>query len=134
MAFRTHVDARGIAEVVIDNPPVNALGVAAWAGLARKIEELGRDPAVRVLVLRADGRGFQAGVDVKELAKDGRLIVDALGTGEDHARRSKALNEIVRGQSDIALGQTHVKFAAHRPVEPGPRIGLGRPFAFVEPA
>jgi enoyl-CoA hydratase len=29
---------------------------------------------VRVLLIRAEGRGFQAGVDVKELAKDGSLI------------------------------------------------------------
>jgi enoyl-CoA hydratase len=74
MAFHVHVDERGIAELVIANPPVNALGAAAWAALARRIEELGRDEAVRVLVIRADGRGFQAGVDVKELARDGSLI------------------------------------------------------------
>jgi enoyl-CoA hydratase len=76
MAFSSHVDERGIAELVIDNPPVNALGSAAWAALARRIQELGRDAAVRVLVIRAEGRGFQAGVDVKELAKDGSRIVD----------------------------------------------------------
>jgi enoyl-CoA hydratase len=75
MAFHVNVDERGIAELVIANPPVNALGSAAWAALARKIEELGRDAAVRVLLIRADGRGFQAGVDVKELAQDGSLIV-----------------------------------------------------------
>jgi len=75
MAFHVSVDERGIAELVIANPPVNALGSAAWAALARKIEELGRDAAVRVLLIRADGRGFQAGVDVKELAQDGSLIV-----------------------------------------------------------
>ncbi len=75
MAFQVSVDERGIAELVIANPPVNALGSAAWAALARRIEELGRDAAVRVLVIRADGRGFQAGVDVKELAQDGSLIV-----------------------------------------------------------
>jgi len=75
MSFHVNVDDRGIAELVIANPPVNALGSAAWAAMARVIEELGRDEAVRVLVIRADGRGFQAGVDVKELAKDGSLIV-----------------------------------------------------------
>jgi enoyl-CoA hydratase len=75
MAFHAHVDERGIAELVIANPPVNALGAAAWAAFAKKVEELGRDEAVRVLLIRADGRGFQAGVDVKELAQDGSLIV-----------------------------------------------------------
>ena len=70
MAFRTSVES-GIAELVIDNPPVNALGSKMWGELAQTIENLGRDPAVRVIVIRAEGRGFQAGVDEKELANDG---------------------------------------------------------------
>ena len=61
------VDATGIAEVVMDNPPVNALTVAGWFELARTLRELGEDPAVRVVVLRAEGRGFNAGVDIKEM-------------------------------------------------------------------
>ncbi|MGH0030314.1 MAG: enoyl-CoA hydratase family protein [Myxococcota bacterium] len=75
MAFHTDLHD-GIAELVIDNPPVNALGVKAWGELAREIERLGRDESVRVLVIRAEGRGFQCGVDVKELAEDGSLIVE----------------------------------------------------------
>ena len=31
---------------------------------------MGRDPDVRVVILRAEGKGFQAGVDIKELAAD----------------------------------------------------------------
>jgi enoyl-CoA hydratase len=61
------VDDRGIAEVVMDNPPVNALTVAGWFELADVITDLGRNPAVRVVVLRAEGRGFNAGVDIKEM-------------------------------------------------------------------
>ena len=60
----------GIAEVVLDVPPVNALDVAGWFALADTITALGRDEAVRALVLRAEGRGFCAGVDIKELAAD----------------------------------------------------------------
>jgi enoyl-CoA hydratase len=61
------VDAAGIAEVVMDRPPVNALPVAGWFGLADILTALGRDSAVRVVVLRAEGRGFNAGVDIKEM-------------------------------------------------------------------
>ena len=57
----------GIAEVVMDNPPVNALTVAGWFELADLLTTLGRDPTVRVVVLRAEGRGFNAGVDIKEM-------------------------------------------------------------------
>lgn len=60
----------GIAEVVIAAPPVNALDVSGWFDLAAALRALGRDPATRVVILRADGRGFCAGVDIKELAGD----------------------------------------------------------------
>lgn len=59
--------AEGIAEVVMDHPPVNALTVAAWFELAEVVTAAGRDPSVGALVLRADGRGFNAGVDIKEM-------------------------------------------------------------------
>jgi len=51
----------------MDNPPVNALTVAGWFELADAITTAGRDPSVRVVVLRAEGRGFNAGVDIKEM-------------------------------------------------------------------
>jgi enoyl-CoA hydratase len=69
MVLHTAVSGH-VAEVVIDAPPVNALDVAGWFALADAITSLGSDPHVRVLVLRAEGRGFCAGVDIKELAAD----------------------------------------------------------------
>jgi enoyl-CoA hydratase len=63
-----------IGQIVIDHPPVNALDIAAWNHLAQIVIEVGRDPTARVLILRGEGRGFCAGVDVKELARDARLI------------------------------------------------------------
>jgi enoyl-CoA hydratase len=63
----THSVADGIAEIVMDNPPVNALTVAGWFELAAVIRRIGEDPAVRVVILAAEGRGFNAGVDIKEM-------------------------------------------------------------------
>jgi enoyl-CoA hydratase len=63
----THTVSEGIAEVVMDHPPVNALTVRGWFELAETVAALGHDPAVRVVVLRAEGRGFNAGVDIKEM-------------------------------------------------------------------
>ncbi|MCU1592365.1 MAG: enoyl-CoA hydratase EchA20 [Frankiales bacterium] len=60
----------GIVEVVVDHPPVNALPVAGWFELAEAITAAGRDVATRVVVLRAEGRGFNAGVDIKEFQRD----------------------------------------------------------------
>jgi enoyl-CoA hydratase len=62
----------GVAEVVVDYPPVNALPVAGWFELADTVRRLGDRNAVNALVLRAEGRGFNAGVDIKEMqATDG---------------------------------------------------------------
>ena len=63
----THTVDEGVAEVVVDYPPVNALPVAGWFELADTLRRLGDDPGVHVVVLRAEGRGFNAGVDIKEM-------------------------------------------------------------------
>jgi len=63
----THTVAEGVAEVVVDYPPVNALPVAGWFELANTVRRLGDEDAVHVVVLRAEGRGFNAGVDIKEM-------------------------------------------------------------------
>jgi len=44
--------------------------VAGWFELADVVRSAGEDPAVRVVVLRAEGRGFNAGVDIKEIQAD----------------------------------------------------------------
>lgn len=65
----------GIAEVVINKPPVNALNSDQWHALADCIEQLGAREDLRVLVVRAEGRGFCAGVDIKELDAHPERIV-----------------------------------------------------------
>ena len=65
----------GIAEIVIERPPVNALNDAGWHALADEIQRVGQEPSARVIVLRAEGRGFCAGVDIKELDKEPERIV-----------------------------------------------------------
>jgi enoyl-CoA hydratase len=66
----SHSIADGIAEIVMSNPPVNALDVAGWHELARLLLRLGADPDVRVVILAAEGRGFNAGVDIKEMQRE----------------------------------------------------------------
>lgn len=65
----------GVGELIINAPPVNALDNAGWREFADKMTDLGHRSDVNCVVIRSEGRGFQAGVDVKELAEDGSLIV-----------------------------------------------------------
>jgi len=72
----------GVAEVVMDHPPVNALTVAGWFEVADIVRSLGEDPSVHALVLRAEGRGFNAGVDIKEMqASEGHGALIAANKG-----------------------------------------------------
>ncbi len=73
--FRTNIED-GIAEMILDKPPVNAFDSAGWFAIADEIDALGRDDAVRVILIAAEGRGFCAGVDIKELAAESTRIVD----------------------------------------------------------
>jgi enoyl-CoA hydratase len=59
----------GIAEIVMNNPPVNALDVQGWFDLAALLGRLGDDAGVRVVILAAEGRGWNAGVDIKEIQR-----------------------------------------------------------------
>ncbi len=72
--FSVSID-NGIAELVFNQPPVHAFNCRTWADIAREIEGLGTDNRVRVIVIRAEGRGFCAGVDIKGHAADGNLTV-----------------------------------------------------------
>jgi enoyl-CoA hydratase len=69
MGVSTTVHPDGVAEVVVDAPPVNALTVQGWYDLADVVTAAGRDQHVRAVVLRAEGRGFNAGVDIKEMQR-----------------------------------------------------------------
>ena len=55
--------------VTVDFPPVNALPVAGWFELAEALDDAGRDQETHVVVLRAEGKGFNAGVDIKEMQR-----------------------------------------------------------------
>lgn len=64
-----------IAEVVFDHPPVNAFNGQMWNDIPEIITALGKRLDVKVILIRAEGRGFCAGVDIKELADNSAAIV-----------------------------------------------------------
>jgi enoyl-CoA hydratase len=73
--FSTSIN-NGIAELVLDQPPVNAFDSLGWFAIAAEISRLGQSDDVRVIIIAANGKGFCAGVDIKELAADSNKILD----------------------------------------------------------
>lgn len=64
-----------IAEIVIDVPPVNALDSDGWHLLPDIIAHAGATTDAHVVLIRAEGRGFCGGVDIKEMQAHPERIV-----------------------------------------------------------
>lgn len=77
MGIEVAISSEGVAEVVINLPPVNAFDSARHAEMADVFRRLGADAAVRVVILRGEGKGFSGGIDLKELSANPGVIVAA---------------------------------------------------------
>ena len=59
----------GIGVIMIDNPPVNALGPGVREGIIEGVERGNADPNVSAMVLIGAGRSFIAGADIRQFGK-----------------------------------------------------------------
>ena len=61
-----NLDERGVATVTLNRPEVNnAYDAGLIGGVLSAIDELGSKPNLRVVVLKGNGKHFQAGADLK---------------------------------------------------------------------
>ena len=67
----------GIGTIIIDNPPINALDIDHSLALRDALRELTADSETLLILIRATGRAFCGGADIKHLAD-----VHKRGTGE----------------------------------------------------
>ncbi|GAA3263102.1 enoyl-CoA hydratase family protein [Streptomyces lavendulae] len=107
MGVSTSGPCKGISLVTVDFPPVNALPVQGWYDLADALRAAGRDPEVRCVVLAAEGRGFNAGVDIKEVQRDtghGALIGANRGCYEAFAAVYECEVPVVAAVNGFCLG------------------------------
>lgn len=72
--FNTTISDTGVAELVFNAPPVNAFDSHGWFDIAAEINALGENASVKAIIIAAEGRGFCAGVDIKELAANPAAI------------------------------------------------------------
>ena len=54
-----------IGIIIVNYPPVNALGPGVSEGIIACLAQGNADPAVKVMVLMGDGRSFIAGADIR---------------------------------------------------------------------
>ena len=85
-----NVDARGVAWLTLNRPEKhNAMDAAMIGELAEVADRLGRDPAVRVVVLTGAGRSFCAGGDL------GWMRAQQAADAASRARAARGLAEML---------------------------------------
>ena len=108
--------------VTIDNPPVNALGVAVRRGLAAAIDEAAARPEVGAMLIVGAGRNFIAGADIREFGKPPQspLLTEVC------SRLEASRKPVVAAIHGAALGGgLEVAMGAHyRIATPSAKLGL----------
>jgi 3-hydroxyacyl-CoA dehydrogenase len=81
-----------VAVLTVDNPPVNALSVEIWQGLAESVRRADRDAAADAIVLIGAGTTFVAGADIN--------IFRTLKTRDESLARSAEMHALLAGIED----------------------------------
>jgi 3-hydroxyacyl-CoA dehydrogenase len=113
----------GVAVIVIEHAPVNALAQPVRAALLAAIESAESDPAVRAVVIHGAGRHFVAGADIREFDHEPHapLLNDMLLRIEAASKPVIAAlhGSVLGGGFELALA-CHYRVAA-------PDVSLGLP-------
>ena len=85
------LDRRGVASVTLNRPQVNnAYNGDLIAGVHAAMDALGTAPGVRAVVLKGNGRHFQAGADLAWISAVAQM------SPEENIKASRATGEVVR--------------------------------------
>lgn len=129
MSELVRLQRRGeIALIIVDNPPVNALGQVVRQGLLQAFQAAEADSQVRAVVLLCAGSTFFAGADIKEFGKPPVApsmpeVIDAIEGG------SKPSVAVIHGTAlggglEVALG-CHYRIARASAKVGLPEVKLG---------
>ena len=144
----------GIAEIVLDRPPLNVLDIALLHELADTLDDLGAQRDLRLIVIRANGKAFSAGVDVGQhfgsdlgpmleafsraagrlLASEVPTLAVAHGAALGGACELVALADLALMADDAQIGCPEIRLGVVPPVAAAyfPRlIGLQRAAALI---
>jgi 3-hydroxyacyl-CoA dehydrogenase len=121
-----------VAVVIIDNPPVNAIGQEVHDGLMSTFDLLSRDATVKAVLIAAAGRTFIAGADIKLLeqaarGEGGRLHLHALLEKIEDSSRPVVValhGTALGGGMELAMA-AHYRVAAPDAQMGQPEVNLG---------
>src|SRR5882724_11049260 len=90
----------GVAVLVVNNPPVNALGMAVRQGLRDGMRQILADERYSAAVVACVGRTFVSGADIREFD----LPMEGVGLDEINALFEKSSKPVIAAIHGVALG------------------------------
>ncbi len=121
----------GVATVMLDHPPANALSRAVLDELDRIIADLDQNREVRAVVITGAGKMFAAGADIREIAE-----IESGKTGERLSARGQAVMNRIERMNKVVIaavnglfclgGGLELAMACHLRIA-GDRVRLGLP-------
>ena len=117
-----------VLEIVMNNPPVNALGSNIRRGIANALNGAIADHRIRAIVIRGDGKFFSGGADITEFGKpaDDPWLPDLIDAIEASDKPVVAAihGMALGGGLEIALG-CHYRIASSSAKFGLPEVNLG---------
>ena len=106
-------DAGGIATLTLNAPQyLNALSDAMLAALASELGAIAANPAIRVVILRANGKAFCAGHDLKEMQAARAAPDKGAAYFADLFQRCAAVMQAITALPQPVIAQVHAIAAA----------------------
>lgn len=135
MAFLTVEKDQGVLIATINRPPANALARALITEIDALLDDVENDEAVRVIVLRGEGRFFSAGADIKEFTdvSSGEEFSKLAANGQKVFERLERFHKpVIAAIHGAALGgglelamACHMRFVAENAKLGLPELQLG---------
>jgi enoyl-CoA hydratase/carnithine racemase len=95
----------GVVLLRLNRPEArNALNTTLRVRMSELFDQLGRDPAVRCIVITGDDQAFAAGADLKEVVDDGPVEIMRRGVLNLWQRLAKCPKPIIAAVRGVALG------------------------------
>jgi 3-hydroxyacyl-CoA dehydrogenase len=85
-----------IGVIIVNYPPVNALGPGVSEGIIESLNEANTDPAIKAMVLIGDGRSFIAGADIR-----------GFGTGRKRAPIGERTYDVLDASPKLVVAAIH---------------------------
>lgn len=106
MSGHVLLEKKGYKAYVILNKPdkLNALDFSMYEDILRYMKELDKDPSIRVVILKGNGRAFSAGFDINA---EMNLTLTPLEERSSFQRSSNAIRWLIWEMSKPVISQVH---------------------------